>query len=177
MSQALMQKCVDDEEVQKYVHHFGVKLHGIYPKLLEVEDAENELWLSVFRAVRERYEPEKPLILFAKRAVFSRYGSMFKPQKNNARLLNEHAISDTDAPYNDPSYNIIDAEFTLDQIEKDLRKHAATSRQYLLAMRTLKLLRRGVTIKECWQTLWISQKYGEKLLYHIIRESSRKYRE
>lgn len=181
MSQVLMQRCVKSKDIQKYIHYFGVKIHKVYPGLLDVEDAKNELWVAVFRAINKRYRDEKSLITFAKRAVFSQYGSIIKKNGNAARLLNEQAAKN---PFyysrlvsNHSFCDRVEAKFTLDQIEKDLNERASSSRQYRYAVKMMGLLRNGATFKDCCQRLHISKTYVYTIFHEIIRECSGKYRE
>jgi AraC-like DNA-binding protein len=181
MSQVLMQKCVESEDIQKYIHHFGVKIHNVYPILLDIEDAQNELWLAVFRAINERYREEKSLIIFAKRAVFSRYGTMIKNDGNAARTMNEIAGKNLFYSNKLTSHHSfcdrVETEFTLDQIEKDLNERASSSRQYRYAVKMMVLLRKGATFKDCCQRLHISKTYVYTIFHEIIRECGGKYRE
>jgi len=177
MSQALMQACIENRTIQKYVHHFAVKVHETYPRLLDVEDAKNDLWIAVFRAIQKRYTKQKPLIQFAKSAVFSQYGSMVKKRGNAARRLHESMDPDTELGLVEPFYLRIEANYTLDQIEKDLIERASASRQYRYAVITLRLLREGASIKECYEHLHISKYHGYKVFHEIIRKCSGKYRD
>jgi AraC-like DNA-binding protein len=172
-----MQECVDNKEIRKYVHHFGVKIHKIYPKLMGVSDAKNELWVAVFRAIKERYNPKKPLIQFVRNAVFSQYGSFARERGNASRLLNERATSNIKVSYDDPSFDKINTTTNLERIKNDLEARASASRQYRYAVRIFGLLRQGVTIKECCQRLHISKPYGYRIFQEIICECGRKYRE
>ncbi len=175
MSAALMQMCVDDTSLQKYIFNLGKKIHSVYPKLLDVSDAENELWEAVFKAIQDRFTDEKPLIKFARQVCYSRFGTMIG-RGNKKRLWSETPACLTygDDAYIDRSFNRLDTAFTLDQIEDDLKTYAKQSRQYRLAVRTFKYLRKGFTMKDCCKRLKIEKTHG----YHIrdlIRNLSRKY--
>jgi len=177
MSQDLMTVCTNSTDVQKYIQHFGRKINRVYPRLLDREDAENELWVAVFRAIRERFKPHMRLIPFAMNAVFSQYGSMIKRRGNVTRLMNERVDTDVEVTQIDRSYEEIEVNFTLDQIEHDLMMRAKAGRQYRYAFRTFGMLRNGATIRECCEKLEISKQYGYKLFHEIIRESGEKYQE
>ena len=178
MSQALMQACIESKTIQKYVNHFAIKVHEIYPGLLDIDDAKNDLWEAVFRAVQRRYVKQKPLIQFAKRAVFSQYGSMVGEHGNAARRLHECMDSDVELCFYEPlTYLRIEANYTLDQIERDLMERASASRQYRYAVITLRLLREGASIKECHEYLHISKYHGYRIFHEIIRKCSGKYRD
>lgn len=178
MSQELMQECIESKDIRKYIHHFGVKIHRVYPRLLDVEDSKNELWVAVFRAIRERYNSKIPLILFAKHAIFSQYGSMVKIRGNANRRRGERTTPEIEKiGYDDPCYNAVEVGFTLDQIEKDLEERASASRQYRYAVQVFGLLRNGVAFKDCCQRLRISKTYIYTIFHEIIRECSGKYRE
>ena len=179
MSQELMQACVDSRGVRKYVHYFGVKIQRLYPGLMDVEDAENELWAAVFRAISKRYTPEEPLIPFARHAVYSQYGTMINKRGNYGRLLNEGIDLNPDfmVDYDDPCYTEAENSFTLDQIREDLMECARASRQYRYAIQTFELMRNGATMRECCESLKISKNYGYKLLHEIIGGCGVKYHE
>lgn len=171
MSQNLMQMCLDHEELNKYVYHYAGKLKRLFPRLLEFEDAESELWLAIFKAISSRYNPDIALFLFAKRAVFSKYGSMIRWRSNAGRYMNEWVHSEDTVHFSrnyDSGYNEVDATFTLDQIEKDLKERTEVSQQYHLAVTIFQLLRKGNTVRQCCRVLKISDRQGYKIYNEII---------
>ncbi len=177
----LMQTCVDNVEIKKYITHFGVKLHRMYPVLYGIEDGIDELWFGVFRAITKRYKAQIPLILFAKRAVFSRYGSLIKVSHNMGKLLNEYAYCEDivfQARRHDRAYNAVDVSFTLDQIARDLETRASKSRQYkfTVAVNLFGLLRKGYTVRLSCTELNISHTQGYRLYNEIICGCGNKYR-
>lgn len=180
--------CLGSRLLTGYIHHYAYKLHRQYPRLLEREDGEQELWSSVFRAIKLRYTPERPLIPFAKRAVFSHYGSMIRPCGTAARRLNERTVQ---LPVNcyapaksdclihlDKSYKISEANFTLDRIAEDLESRASAFRQYHLALQLFKMFRNGQdSMGDCCKRLNITSKYGSKIFNTILCGNSEKYLE
>jgi len=175
MSAALMQMCVESISLQKYIFNLSRKIHSVYPRLLDVSDAENELWEAVFKAVKDRFKDDRPLIKFARQVCFSRFGTMIG-RGNKKRLWSETLDYFTygDNACIDQSFNRIDMMFTLDQIEDDLKAYAKQSRQYQLAVRTFRCLRKGLTMKACREKLKIKKTHS----YHLrdlIRNMSRKY--
>ncbi len=183
MSQVLMQSCAENRDVQRYIHHYGFKLHRAFSDFLDVEDAENELWTAVFRAIHLRYVKQKPLLRFAKRAVFSWYGYMLQKYGKAAYDFHVYGQGDpdleigTEVGANDRMYTRVENKHTLDMIEQDLIARAKTSKQYRYAVREFRLLRSGATIKECCEYLEISSSYGNKLLYSMMRKCSNKYQD
>lgn len=178
MSAQAMQACLDSTDVKKFVHHFAKKLHYQYPSLLDVEDAQHELWLSVFRAVNERWTPEKPLVRFAMSAAFSRYGHMADHKGNRARLLHEKAVAmktyyhPTIEDYN---FDAVETLYTLDQIEHDLMDRAGEGRNYRIAIRLLRSLRNGYTVREAAEDVGVSPRKGYQI-FDICRKAAEKYR-
>lgn len=179
MSQKLMELCVKSRDVQRYVRHFANKLSSQFPSLLDFEDGENLLWLAVFRAVDKRYTPNKDLIQFAKRAVFSQYGSSVRLKSNESKRLNETALRDSNDYFivGNREQEKVDAKFALDQIERDLKERAREGKHYVYARAVFELLRHDVTITQCCKRLKISRPYGYKLFYEIIQKTGDKYRE
>ena len=178
MSQELMQKCLDSETLQQCVRRFGYRLHHRYPTLLELEDAENDLWEAIFQAVQYRYSIFIPLIPFAVRAAYSRYGDMTLKRRNRARLLEEQMLTLKDTKlYEDSCFEVVETGYTLDQIERSLKRRASESRQYQFAVRTLELMRKGETLTQSSQTLHVSKTYSYKIFDEVIRECSGKYHE
>lgn len=164
MSAALMQACVNDTSLQKYVHYLSVKIHLIYPRFLDVDDAKNDLWEAVFKAIQDRFSPEKSLFHFAKRVLFSNYGTMIG--RGNLTLLMNERVTDSDhglSGYVDRSFEKIESLFTLDQIEHDLEEEASRSRRYRLVIKTFRHLRTGITLKQIYDRLSISPSH----VYHL----------
>jgi len=177
MSAALMQACVNNTSLQKYIHHLGVKIHLIYPRYLDVDDAKNDLWEAVFKAIRDRFSPEKPLIQFAKQAIFSCYGTMIG--RGNLTLLMNERVTNLDQGLSgcvDRSFEKIDALFTLDQIERDLEEEASRSRRYRLVIKTFRHLRTGITLKQIYERLSISSTHIY-YLRDLIQDFCVKYQE
>lgn len=177
MSAALMQACVDDTSLQKYVHYCSVKIHLIYPRFLDVDDAKNDLWEAVFNAIQDRFSPEKSLIQFAKRTIYSCYGTMIG--RGNLTLLMNERVTDLDQGLKgcvDQSFEKVDALFTLDQIEHDLEEQASRSRRYRLVIQTFRHLRTGITLKQIYDRLSISKSHIY-YLRDLMQDFCGKYRE
>jgi len=180
----LMQMCVDNVEIKKYIKHFGGKIHFRYPTFYAFEDAENELWAGVFKRLSKKYNPEIPLDVFAKRAIFSHYGSIIKLRGNKGKHMHENAISldkinTTKAKTFDSAYAHVDVSFTLDQIAKDLKDRAERSRQYrfTVAKNLFGLLRKGYSIRFCCEQLHVSHMQGYRVYNEIICGYGKKYKD
>lgn len=177
MSKLFMDQCVKNKELQRYVRHFAYKVKAIYPCYMDVEDAENELWFSLFRAISNRYDGKTSLFLFAKRSIFSKYGNLSKDRSNASKLMNETYSSTTPIPVIDTQYKLVEANYTLDQIEKDLKERQGESRQYTYAVAQFGYLREGKTMTEFCEDIGLSRSYGYFIFSNIIKKCAEKYHE
>ena len=176
-SMSLVDTCVQSNQIQAYITHFSRKLHIKYQQSMEVEDAKQELWYAILKAL-PRYRYEVKLVDFAKRAVFSHYGTMISDRGNKTKVMNARTsdLEDHNPAGVDASYAIVDAQFTLEQIERDLATRAGKSRQYQVAIELMGLMKLGMSVRESCKTLKVSHQYGSKIFNNIIRKCGDKYK-
>jgi DNA-directed RNA polymerase specialized sigma24 family protein len=158
--------------------------------LLGLEDAEQELWLAVFRNIKTRYTKGQPLAAFVRRVVFSNYGRWLQVRTNKTKLLNEGLISlnkrsykrsipeetlEENVGYISADYSKVEDNYILDCIRADLSKRVNQSKRYQKAVRILDALRNGFSMKECCKRMHIHVNYGNKIFGEIIKECGQKY--
>jgi hypothetical protein len=186
MPQDLLKTCFENVEVQSDVQFLAWKLHRFHRQVMDTEDAENELWCAVFRAVRTRYKPPTPLIQFAKDVAYSRYGCLIRTHGNLQRQMNQRCFTiimgtatndGGEEPRGiDRTYELIDARDVLRDIRESLQARARKSKQFRLATKVFDMMLEGSGLTEYSKRLHISVKYGWKL-GQKIREIGRELQE
>lgn len=135
MPKSLKELCYSDQSLIEYVTGKARSLHRVYRNITEVEDLEHELWAHAFEALDNRYDGEKPLAEFVRADVYSAYGHLL-PNKGLKRQ-NVAMVADADSVgfpdttgFIDRQYELVEARFTIEQIESDLVARQNEARNY-----------------------------------------------
>ena len=162
-SQRLQELCVNDVGLCRYVKYRARKIVRQYRPIIDIEDAENDLWVSIFSAIERRPVPPDSVIDFARNVVFSAYGHAV------SRSTKPVYVEYTDSAYVDTSFEIVDARITISDIENALHARWGESRTYRLSSAQLKHLLEGRTFYEFQLEHGVSQSYGY-YIQNVIRE-------
>jgi hypothetical protein len=146
MPKSLKEICYLDQNLNRKVTRFAWKLQRVYANVESFEDSKHNLWVKLFEAL-ERYDGKKPLLEFAHSAVYSSYGNMLPRTYGSTRNIKKKKQTDDVPlvgyeylPSYDAQYDVIDARFTLEQIDRDLRQRWEKSRCYVIAQKQIEYL-------------------------------------
>lgn len=146
MPKSIKEICYLDRNLNRKVTRFAWKLHRIYANLESFEDSKHNLWVKLFEAL-DRYDGKKPLLEFAHDAIYSSYGNMLPRTNGSTRHLQKKKTTDEvslvgyeDIPSYDVQYDVIDARFTIQQIDHDLRQRWEQARCYVIAQKQIEYL-------------------------------------
>ena len=151
MEKSLIEQCLDDTGLRVFIHRRAQEIAYSRPSHFDVEDAEQELWEALIRALPRYDAGVFSLHQFALSHVYSRYGCLSTKRLKNAEALSYDPEfgqpSGVAYPeiFTDRSFELVDAQLTLDQIESTLKHEASKGRQFALALSSIQLQRQGYT--------------------------------
>ena len=180
-----IQEIIDNEYVQSMVINRAYILSQKFHKSLDFEDAKQNIWEAVIKAVN-RYNGMGELLYHVLTNIRYYYGNFVRHPEANRLEWYESEISydfrgeidesfvnegnyDSFMGEIDESFEKVEANILLDNIEKTLKKESEKSVAYKLALDWFKLLRKDYTTKEASESLNVSVNYLNIIKYRILK--------
>jgi len=179
---AVLNEVMTDGYLKNYVGYHAYKVARRFPNSMDREDAEQEIWEAIIKAMN-KYDGRKTPVETARSAAFSKYGHMIDgrlrklPFNEKMAHYDQYAHPQEFADH-DPCYELVEANITLDRIEEILSTEANRPRQYRTALKKanspklyrtaldwFRLMRKGYSAQESADELSIPVDY----LYVIHR--------
>lgn len=173
MTQAV-QEVLSDSSLKGYVSYYAHKIARRFPNFMDKKDAEQDLWEAIFKAL-PRYDGRKPIGAYARAAVFSKYGHLIDKRLKKLKWYEyvyhyDKCENPVDLTYTDRCFETVEANITLDNIEKFLEEEAKTRKQYTVALNWFKLMRKGYSPQESAETLSVTVEYLWNIRSRIFRK-------
>lgn len=177
MLPTVKEQCVTSSRINRCVSVYARRLLRVYRRSSELGDLTNELWIAVFEAVEKRYHPGAVLEKIACDAVYSKYGHMLP--HNGERVINKKKVHlihnettylDETNSRIDSSYELIEAQCTLDQIEQSLNRRYAESRVYRIAVLQLRYFRRGYNETEFCKKTGTPRSTSDRVFSTVVQK-------
>ncbi len=173
MSSSVCTQVFENEDLKAFIGIQANKLARRFPHTMDKEDAEQELWEAVIKAL-PKYDDKTSFLVFAKSAAQSKYGHLIDgryrklPFNESIMRFDPNSIDSDDPVYqgivqkyfaHDPGFEEIEVSDALDRIEKSLEAEAEKAAQYVVAFRWFRLLRKGYSTKEAAEELGVTTNY------------------
>jgi len=180
---SLKDQCVSNPKLCSRIKYLAKKLRGWYPSYLDLSDAENDLWLKLFDAIETKYDGSIPIIDYAFDVVFSSYGHLLVKNveacTNPKKESKTNSISYLDEVHCngglvDTCYVDVETNYTLDQIESDLKLRYEKSKSMYFDFVTFRYLRQGKTDKQFCSDYLVTRSTWAKHKAKVLR-FARKY--
>lgn len=167
---SLIEKCLADDDLCRFIKIRARVASKVRPSTFEQEDAEQEMWEAILKHLPE-FDGSVTLHSFCLSKAFSKYGNMVNPKSNLAKY--ENSIDHTD-DYTvgklDNSYELINTNEVLDQVEEILQYESNKRKQYQIALSSIKLQRAGFTQSETADLIGISKPYMRNIMMRTRRD-------
>lgn len=164
-----IKEIIDHPLVRNVVAFRACQITRRFPKTYDFEDAKQELWEAVVKAV-QKYDGTGEIVQYVTTEVYRKYGNFINQLEYKRAAWYESQTGFLDYPVEDDSFEKVNANCLLDQIESTLEKESKKSKQYQIALDWFKLLRKDVTIKEASKSLNISESYFYVLRHRIFKD-------
>lgn len=173
MGKSHVEQCLSDIRLNRYIKYRASQVARIRPHTYDIDDASQELWLAIFKAL-PRYTGPEHLSDFASARVYSRYGQLIDSRRNHILDVYEKAYRDTvcNTPHFDKSFSLVEANLTLDHIEKILKEESKNGRQFNITLKFIQGKRKGLDIHTTAQSIGISVEYLRNAVSRV-RKSKR----
>jgi DNA-directed RNA polymerase specialized sigma24 family protein len=173
MSSSINAEVFEDDDLKTFIGIQANKLARRFPSTLDREDAEQELWEAVIKAM-PKYDGSTTFLMFAKSAAQSKYGHLIDgryrklPFNETFVRFDPNSIDSDDPVYQkivhkyfeyDEGFEAVEVSDALDRIEESLKVEAEKAAQYVIAFRWFRLLRRGFSTQEAATRLKVSTNY------------------
>jgi hypothetical protein len=170
---AVINEAIKDTYLQNYIGYHAHKVAQKFPNSMDHEDVKQELWEAIIKAMN-KYDGSKTPSDTARSAVFSKYGHMIdgrmKKLPFNEKLIhydqiqtqqftNQNQHTQYEIPSYDSSYELVEANDTLDKIDNSLKVEANKAKQYSIALNWFRLMRKGYNTIDSAHELSVSVDY------------------
>jgi DNA-directed RNA polymerase specialized sigma24 family protein len=158
MVETYLNVCLSDETLISYIKFYSRKLSSWYSQYSDSEDVEQDFWEAIVRASK-KYDGSKPIITHARSVVFSKYGHMTDKGKSgkikaDKETFRSDNIEDTFSS-DDVEYRLVDARYTLDQIQSHLKNEGNKLIRYRRINEYIRYAREGFLDKEIAEKLGV----------------------
>lgn len=162
---------VSDKYLRKYVNHFAYKISKTFPNSMDKEDAEGDIWESIIVAIKKR-ENDEDLMKVARSTVFSKCGPAIHQPSEKIKFNEEmHRIEngfEHTPNYIDKSHAVIEARWLIDQVESILVYRSTEWKQYKMALRWFRLMKKGYSTVESARELSVTTSYLYRLRTRVF---------
>lgn len=174
-----MQEVLSDHYLGNWIGYYAHKMSRRFPTTMGREDAKQVLWEAIVKAMNA-YNGEKTPIDHARSAAYSKYGSMISGRLKKLPFHEKMSTGDfedttrTVAGKND-DIRRIEANDSLDRIEKLLQQESERGKTSTLALGWLRLMRKGYTVDESARKLGVTANYLYQIRHRVFhRDDVRK---
>ena len=160
-----MQELMKSKELKLTIGYRAHALWRRFPRTLEQEDIEQELWIAVIRAMNKQRNISDP-VKVARDAVYSQYGT-FLHAYSILKLEFYESISSIGSTVMSESDTVelsVENQDLLDSLCRMLKQKSRDSQQFKHAYHWVRLSRDGLTTRECTAAIGISK----AMMYRII---------